>query len=455
MAAVVRVRRTTYGDSDDGTGNNERLTFRVATRRKGPSISTPESASTDADKLRSGNGTGLLIAILLAVIAGLFVGWYWGAAARGVAWLGELFLNALSMLVIPLLISAVITGVTSLGDVRHLGRLSAVTVLYYFVTVVIAVLIGLLMVNLIQPGVGMSVEGLAVPEEVAAAAENRGVRDILMSMIAPNLIEAAADMNLLPLIIWSVAFGIALASLGDAARPAAQFFESFNAGMMKLVSWVMYFAPIGVFGLIAGMFGAAGTTEAFVEKISRVGLHVVTVLSGLGLHFIVLTAILVIVGGRSLGYLARMLRAIVTAFATASSTATLPLTIQCAKEAGVDERARRFVLPLGSTVNMDGTALYEAAAAMFIAQAYGLQLGLGQQAVIVVTATLAAIGAAGIPQAGLVTMIIVLEVVGLPLEGISLLLAVDWFLDRFRTATNVWGDAVGAAVVDRYVTRRF
>ena len=401
------------------------------------------------------NSVWLLVFIIIGVIAGLFVGWYWGAAAVGVAWLGQLFLNTLSMLVIPLLISAVISGVTSVGDVRHLGRLSAVTIAYYLVTVVIAVLIGLVMVNLIQPGVGVSTAGLEQPDEVIRAAQERDIGDILLSMVAPNLIAAAAETNLLPLILWSVAFGIALASLDGKGKPAANFFESLNEGMMLLVSWVMYFAPIGVFGLIAGMFGAAGSTEAFVEKINAVGLHVFTVLSGLAVHFVVLILILLFVAKQPFGYLISMLRAIVTAFATASSTATLPLTIQCAKERGIDERARRFVLPLGSTVNMDGTALYEAAAAMFIAQAYGLQLGLGQQAIIVVTATLAAIGAAGIPQAGLVTMIIVLQVVGLPLEGIGLLLAVDWFLDRFRTATNVWGDAVGAAVVHRYLKDRF
>ncbi len=401
------------------------------------------------------NSIWLLVFIIIGVIAGLFVGWYWGAAAVGVAWLGQLFLNTLSMLVIPLLISAVISGVTSVGDVRHLGRLSAVTITYYFVTVVIAVLIGLVMVNLIQPGVGVSTAGLEQPDEVIRAAQERDIGDILLSMVSPNLIAAAAETNLLPLILWSVAFGIALASLDGKGKPAAKFFESFNEGMMLLVSWVMYFAPIGVFGLIAGMFGAAGSTDAFVEKINAVGLHVFTVLSGLAVHFVVLLLILLFVAKQPFAYLLSMLRAIVTAFATASSTATLPLTIQCAKERGIDERARRFVLPLGSTVNMDGTALYEAAAAMFIAQAYGLQLGLGQQAIIVVTATLAAIGAAGIPQAGLVTMIIVLQVVGLPLEGIGLLLAVDWFLDRFRTATNVWGDAVGAAVVHRYLEDRF
>jgi len=397
----------------------------------------------------------LLLFIILGVIAGLFVGWYWGRAATGVAWLGKLFLNTLSMLVIPLLVSAVISGVTSLGDVRQLGRLSGVTVSYYLITVAIAVLIGLFMVNIIQPGVGVSTAGLEQPEDLLRAAEEKGIGDILLSMVAPNLIAAAAETNLLPLILWSVAFGIALASLGDKGRPAARFFESLNEGMMLLVSWVMYFAPIGVFGLIAGMFGAAGSAQAFVQKIEAVGLHVFTVLSGLAIHFVVLILILLFIARQPLRYLVGMLRAIVTSFATASSTATLPITIQCAKEAGIDERARRFVLPLGSTVNMDGTALYEAAAAMFIAQAYDLQLGIGQQAIIFITATLAAIGAAGIPQAGLVTMIIVLQVVGLPIEGIGLLLAVDWFLDRFRTATNVWGDAVGAAVVHRYLKREF
>ena len=397
----------------------------------------------------------LLVSIIVGVIAGLVVGWFFGAAAVGVAWLGKLFLNTLSMLVIPLLVSAVISGVTSLGNVRHLGRISAVTITYYFLTVAIAVLIGLIMVNLIQPGVGVSTAGLEQPDELLRSMDERGIGDILLAMVAPNLIAAAAETNLLPLILWSVAFGIALASLGEKGRPAARFFESLNEGMMRLVSWVMYFAPVGVFGLIAGMFGAAGSPQAFVDKIEAVGLHVVTVLSGLAIHFVVLVIIMLTIARQPMLYLLGMLRAVVTAFATASSTATLPQTIQCAKESGIDERARRFVLPLGSTVNMDGTALYEAAAAMFIAQAYGLELGLGQQAIIFVTATLAAIGAAGIPQAGLVTMIIVLQVVGLPIEGIGLLLAVDWFLDRFRTATNVWGDAVGAAVVHRYLQQRF
>jgi Na+/H+-dicarboxylate symporter len=181
----------------------------------------------------------LLVLIIIGVFAGLLVGWYFGAAAENVAWLGQLFLNTLSMLVIPLLVSAVISGVTSLGDVRQLGRLSGVTIAYYLITVAIAVLIGLVMVNLIQPGVGVSTEGLQQPDDLMRLAEDHGIGDILLSMVAPNLIRAAADTNLLPLILWSVAFGIALASLGKKGRDAARFFESLNEGMMLMVSWVM------------------------------------------------------------------------------------------------------------------------------------------------------------------------------------------------------------------------
>jgi len=245
--------------------------------------------------MNSRHSVALLVCIIVGVIAGLFVGWFWGAAATKVAWLGKLFLNTLSMLVIPLLVSAVISGVTSIGDVRQLGKLSGVTIGYYLITVAIAVLIGLIMVNLIQPGVGVSTEGLQQPDDIVRMAEDKGIGDILLSLVAPNLIAAAAETNLLPLILWSVAFGIALASLGPAGRPAAKFFESLNEGMMLMVSWVMYFAPLGIFGLIAGMFGAAGSTEAFVARISAVGLHVLTVLSGLAIHFTILTLILLFI----------------------------------------------------------------------------------------------------------------------------------------------------------------
>jgi Na+/H+-dicarboxylate symporter len=392
----------------------------------------------------------ILLLILVGVIAAVWCGWYWGEQMLRVGWLGALFLNALQMMIIPLIFAAVISGVAALGDIRKLGRLGGITIAYYMITTGIAVCIGLVVVNLIQPGVGLDFDRAQIPEQLAARRE-LGVGDLLLTLVSPNLVASAAEMQLLPLIVFAILLSAALTTLGSVGQHVIEFFNGINEAMMKLVTWLMYFAPIGIFSLVAARLGEAGGGEAFLREVSAVGWHVVTVLGGLGIHFTVLLLLLFFVGRRGIGYLGRMLRALFTAFATASSSATLPLTMECARENRVDRRAVRFVLPLGSTVNMDGTALYEAAAVMFIAQAYGVDMSFSQQMVVFVTATLAAIGAAGIPEAGLVTMVIVLTAVGLPLEGIGLLLAVDWFLDRFRTSVNVWGDAVGAAVVDRFL----
>jgi Na+/H+-dicarboxylate symporter len=305
------------------------------------------------------------------------------------------------------------------------------------------------MVNLIQPGEGLNIQmGTQEVSEHISSKGEVGASDILMSMVSPNIIASSADNQLLPLIVFAIFFSAALTTLGKTGEGVLNFFNGMNEAMMKMVIWLMYLAPIGIFSLVAGRLGKAGGGEAFLNEIQAVGWHVVTVLSGLAVHAVVLFLILWLIAGRGVNFLSGMLRALFTAFGTASSSATLPLTMECLRENKTDERAIRFVAPLGSTINMDGTALYEAAAVMFIAQAYGIDMSLGQQAIVLVTATLAAIGAAGIPEAGLVTMVIVLNAVGLPLEGIGLLLAVDWFLDRFRTSVNVWGDSVGAAVVD-------
>lgn len=394
----------------------------------------------------------LLWAILAGVIGGLICGALFGESMLQIAWLGTLFLNALKMTIIPLIVAAVISGVASLGDVRKLGRVGGLTVLYYASTTGVAVFIGLIVVNLLQPGAGMSNLSESVPAAVSAR-EATTLSDIVLHMISPNLIASAAATQLLPIIVFSLLFAAALTTVGTKGEPVLAFFDGLNETMMKIVVWIMYFAPIGIFALIATQFGKAGGGEAFFNEIAAVGKYVLTVLIGLAVHFIFLYCLLRFLAGRGADYLRSLMRALLTAFGTASSSATLPLTMECAREAGADDRAVRFVLPLGATVNMDGTALYEAAAVMFIAQAYGFDMGVGQQIVIFLTATLAAIGAAGIPQAGLVTMILVLTAVNLPLEGIGLLLAVDWFLDRFRTATNVWGDSVGVAVMSRVFRR--
>jgi Na+/H+-dicarboxylate symporter len=398
--------------------------------------------------------TILLAFIVAGVVLGILSGWYFGPAMVHVEWIGKLFLDALKMLIVPLVVAALISGIAALGDIRHLGRIGGMTLGYFTITTGVAVIIGLIMANLIQPGAGL--ELIAGEADVARLIEGRddiGVIDILSTLVTPNLIAAAASMELVPLIVFSIVFGAALTTLGDAGRPVIAFFSAVNDAMMKLVVWLMYLAPVGIFALIASRLGKAGGGDALLAQLTAVGWHVVTVLGGLFVHLLVLTAILVFVAGRGLSYLLNLMRALLTAFGTASSSATIPLTMECVRENNVDERVVRFTIPLGATLNMNGTALYEAAAVMFIAQAYGIDLDLQQQILVFLTATLAAIAAAGIPEAGLVTMVIVLNAVGLPLEGIGLLLAVDWFLDRFRTSVNVWGDAVGAAVVDRWLRR--
>ena len=391
----------------------------------------------------------LIWGILAAVILALFFGTWLGTSMTKVEWIGTLFLNALKMTIIPLIVSAVICGVCSLGDVRKLGKIGGVTVGYYLTTTAVAVFVGLIVVNIIQPG-----EQFSISEEVATRGtdhvEAPKLTDIPLSMIAPNLIEAAAQTKLLPIIVFSLLFAAALSTTGQKGKPLIEFFDGLNQTMMKIVSWLMIFAPIGIFCLVSARLGAAGGGEAFWLEIMAIGKYVLAVLLGLLIHFFLLFVFLALVAGGGLKHFLSVSRALLTAFGTASSSATLPITMDCLKEAGVEDRSIKFVLPLGATINMDGTALYEAVAVMFIAQAYGIEMSAIEQGIIFITATLAAIGAAGIPQAGLVTMVLVLTAVNLPLEGIGLLLAVDWFLDRFRTAINVWGDSIGASVISRF-----
>ena len=299
--------------------------------------------------------------------------------------------------------------------------------------------------NLIQPGT-VSVEAGA---ELTRPASEYSIFDVILGMVPSNIIKAMSETKVLPLILFSLIFGGIVSTMGERGKILGDFFVAANEAIMRFVHLIMLVAPFGVFGLIAGRFAEAGGA-AFADELFKLGKYFITVVIGLSIHaFIVLTIILKTFGKKSPAkYAANMIQALATAFSTASSSATLPVTMECVEEKNhVSHKASSFVLPLGATVNMDGTALYEAVAAIFIAQLYGIDLSLGQQIVIFFTANLAAIGAAGIPEAGLVTMVMVLESVGLPVEGIASILAVDWFLDRFRTTVNVWGDSIGAAVI--------
>ncbi len=410
----------------------------------------------------------ILTGIIAGAIAGVFSGMWFGSSMASVAWLGILFLNALKMVIVPLVMLSMITGIASLGSIRKVGSFGVRTLVYYMATTSVAVFIGLLLVNWVEPGAGAFAGEGSVPERVAGH-ENYSITQVLTGFISPNIFRSMANMEILPLIFFSLLFGGILSHMADetqngpqnnneenGARKALRLFETLNEAIMRMVHLVLYFAPIGIFGLIAGKIAAVGW-ENFQAELGKVAKYALTVIGGLAIHGAVVLPLVYryFTGKNPLLYVKNMLPAIFTAFSTASSSATLPLTIECAEENNrVRPESAGFVLPIGATINMDGTALYEAVAAVFIAQLYGIDLTTGQQAVVFLTASLAAIGAAGIPEAGLVTMALVLKAVGLPLEGIGLLLAIDWFLDRFRTSVNVLGDAFGAGIMEKYLDRR-
>jgi Na+/H+-dicarboxylate symporter len=481
----------------------------------------------------------LLLAIVIGIVLGLLLGGFSPAAGVGVKFIGEIFIRALLMLVVPLIIATMTVGISRLGDIRRIGGIGSKTIVYYLATTALSVIVGITLVNLIKPGRadtdqgriamrggellleaayriddltlsldsgafqrsyderymvllpdqngirGVVAEGhdpfvssltvsewtdidgnrvtprtdgkgvrvdLAIAERVKGKSRSIGavLRDVIVGLVPRNLFDAMMNNDVLPLIIFSLIFGGVLTTLGEPGRPVLAFFEGLNEAIMKIVHLLMLAAPVGIGALIAGRLGSAGGFSGFGPEFIRLGQYAATVLTGLLIHGVITLPLILYFFGRQRvwPYSVNVITALTTAFSTASSAATLPLTIQCTTEKNkISERTASFVLPLGATINMDGTALYEAVAAIFIAQIYGIDLGSVHMVVIFLTATLAAIGAAGIPEAGLVTMVIVLQAVNLPIEGISLILVIDWFLDRCRTTVNVWGDSVGAAVI--------
>ncbi len=508
----------------------------------------------------------VLYGIIIAIVVGVVIGGLLPDLAVGFSFLGEMFLNLLMMIVVPLVILSMIVGITNLGDIRNLGAIGRRTIIYYLTTTGISVLIGIILVNIVQPGSDirpgenrgdlaytidsrdntivvltngtlerkqygeqyvlklidqqmkgtiesasshkikvkfwedcqeksdlylMTDKGHRVPvvnrdgqlivskrelqssgtgieitlplSERILGKEKKNVLETLMEVLVGdkssgkeglfprNVLNAMVRMDILPLILFSLLVGASLSVLGDRGSRAIEVISVLNDAVMKIIEWIMLIAPFGIFGIISARIGSAGGFKGFMPELLALGKYSFTVFLGLTIHgMIVLPAILFLFLRRNpFRFMLGVGAALLNAFSTASSSATLPITMDTIeRENGISNRTASFVLPIGATINMDGTALYEAVAAMFIAQVYGIELGLIPQAIVFVTATLAAIGAAGIPEAGLVTMVIVLRAVGLPVEGIGLILTIDWFLDRFRTTINVWGDSVGAGVIE-------
>ena len=394
--------------------------------------------------------------ILVAVVAGTLAGGVLGETVLHVEFLGTLFLKALRMIIVPLIATSIITGVAGLGGAAGFGRMGIRTLLYYLGTSLLAILTGLILVNLLKPGVGVEL-GLAQPPDKLAESMSRfgdspfhAVVRLLLDIVPANPFEAMSEGKILQIIFFCLLFGYFITRLPETPRDTlTRFFESCFEVMMRITHLIISFAPIGIFALVSKTVATTG-----FEALGGLGIYVITVLVGLAIHAVIsLPAVLLIVGrGNPRQHAKAMAPALLTAFSTSSSSATLPLTMESLeKRAGVSNRTTSFVAPLGATVNMDGTALYECVAAMFIAQAYGVELGFGQQLLVVVTALLASIGAAGIPMAGLVMISVILTAVGLPLEGVGLILAVDRVLDMCRTTVNVWSDSCGAVVVERQI----
>jgi solute carrier family 1 (neuronal/epithelial high affinity glutamate transporter), member 1 len=380
---------------------------------------------------------------------------------------GEIFLKLLKMMVVPLVIVSVMQGILNLGDVRKLGRPGTAALLFYLTTTVVAVITGMVLVTLIAPGETdmdrerieqMAGEGAAAIEEKGSVVREEGVvllvKNLVLMLFTDNLFASAANTDLLPLIVFSLVFAGMLTTLGERVTILKQLIDQADHAILKFVMLLMKSAPLGIFCLVAGRFGREMVGGTFLETLRLVWWYSVTVVMGLSLHsLITLPLILWFMTRRNpYRFILQMGQALLTAFSTSSSSATLPVTMECATDrAGISGKSVDFVLPLGATINMDGTALYEAVAVIFIAQFLGYDLTLTQQGIIALTATLAAIGAAGIPEAGLITMLIVLNAVGIPLKYQAIIIPVDWLLDRFRTVVNVFGDACGAAIVENFI----
>ncbi len=379
-----------------------------------------------------------------------------GKAAMAGKAIGDLFLRLLQMLVVPLIISSLITGVTGMGDLRTLGSIGGRAIGFYLATSALAIVTGIAMVNIIRPGEGaklaMLEEGAATNPLLTEAPSSIGVVlwEQFESLIPKNPLAAATQGDMLPVIFFALLIGvfIGIAEHREGSKDAhvvRRFFSGLFDVMMQMTLFVVKFAPIGVFGFT--LYAAAGKGPGAFRVL---GWYVFTVFIALMVHaMITLPTILKLGTGRSpIAYARQLMTALVTAFSTASSNGTLPLTMENVEKAGVRPEVSSFVLPLGATINMDGTALYEAVAVLFIAQVYGIDLTIAQQGLVAVTALLASVGAAGIPHAGMVMMVVVLNAVGLPTSAVALILAVDRILDMLRTTVNVWSDSVAAAFVD-------
>lgn len=409
----------------------------------------------------------ILIGLILGLIWGLIasVAGFSGFTVDYVKPFGTIFVNLLKLIAVPLVLASLIVGVTNLNDVAKLSRMGGKTILFYMVTTVFAITIGLTVVNVMQPGKALPKETQAElqasyseniegSQESAMEFKERGPLDFVVDIVPQNVVKSASDNgNMLQIVFVAILLGIGIIQIPkEKGTVLITFFDSLNDVIIKLVDFIMLTAPYGVFALIAGVIVdlAGDDLTKALDLLGALGWYCIAVVLGLMLHvLIVYSSLFKLFSKMKLKNFFKAIRpAILLGFSTSSSSATLPVTMErVEKNAGVDEEVSSFVLPIGATINMDGTSLYQAVAAVFIAQALGLDLSIAQQLTIVLTATLASIGAAGVPGAGIIMLVIVLQAIEVPVEGIALILGVDRILDMCRTAVNITGDAAVSVAV--------
>ena len=408
-------------------------------------------------KILIGMGFGVLFGLIFSFIpnGGLFISDY-------IKPFGTIFINLLKLIAVPLILASLIKGISDLKDISKLSKMGGRTIITYLITTLTAVTIGLVLVNLIQPGKSISVEtrnelveayasDTQAKQEAAAKQQESGPLQALIDVVPSNIFLAASNnRNMLQVIFFALFFGIGMILLSEKkVKPVKKFFDSFNEIILKLIDLIMLAAPYGVFALLAALVVEAPSLELF----QALALYAITLLLGLAVMIFVYVIIVRVISKRKVSFFMRGIApAQLLAFSTSSSAATLPVTIECVEDnLGVDEEVASFVLPIGATINMDGTSVYQGVAAVFIAQAFGLDLSLSAQLGIVLTATLASIGTAAVPSAGIVMLVIVLAQAGIPEAGLALIFAIDRPLDMCRTIVNVTGDAAVSMIVGKSI----
>lgn len=381
----------------------------------------------------------IVIAFIIAILLGIII----GESIEVLQPLGDLFLRLIKLIIAPLVLSTLIIGVASIGDVKSLGRIGIKTIGYYMVTTAIAIVIGLVFAFMISPGKGLDLE-IPQTEEVDVN-ESEGVIQTFLNIVPENPFEALTEGEILQIIFFAIFIGLAITVIGEKAKPVYRFFDSFAEIMFWITGIVMRFAPIGILGLVAPIVGEYGPSVLLpLLKI------ILAVAFACIIHAIVIysSSVKVFANMNPIPFFKGIAPAAVVAFSTASSAGTLPITIKNTQEnLGVSNRISSFILPLGATINMDGTAIYQGVAVIFIAQFYGLDLTFMQLITVVITTVLASIGTAGVPGAGMIMLAMVLSSIGLPLEGIALIAGIDRILDMFRTTVNIVGDAAASVTI--------